>query len=492
MRLTTVRASLKSFSLTSWIILTVVNVLGISILIILTRNPFWGLAVLATLGILGVAFWIAYHYPRLAFWSILLWDQFGTLLSKMANTKWPLYLTYLLPVGLLLAMITRLLLHRQPIFFPRSRIVLVLGIFTGILVFQSFNPNLPVLSMGPIELVSKFLLHMTYFILGIWLIQTEKDLRQLLWILVISGTIAGLYASYQQFVGYPSFEDQWAVNREFQGVNVYLDQDRRVLSTLLYSAAYGLFSATCALMAFPLLFLPHSLWKKFFIYLSIILAGAGVLFSLTRGVWVGIGAAIAIWAFLRWKYVLVRVGLFRILLAFVFLIAIALLIPSVRNRVLTFQNVIAEQKMARIGQWTDFWLNKMSDTHLFTGYGVGLVGSSTERYYDTRLAFWKERSGVTDNSFLFIFISTGIFGLLVFLLLTWETLRQAYILQFKTSSRFLKATATFLFLTLVVCYVDFFSSDQLVDSFPANILFWLLLAILVRLPRMRSVQEINP
>jgi hypothetical protein len=225
------------------------------------------------------------------------------------------------------------------------------------------------------------------------------------------------------------------------------------------------------------------------ISIALALSLAGVLLSLTRGVWLGIAVSLVIWSTLRWKYLLNRMRAVRILLVLAIMAGFAFSIPAVRNRLLTFKNIFAEQQYARVNGWTQLWLPRLGNGHILTGYGLGLVGSGTERYTPIRQAYWGNQSGVTDNSYLFLLISTGALGLLIFLSLTWRSLRLSYILQRRLSTPFLRVVATCLFLTLLVYYADFLSSDQLIDSYPANAIFWLLLAVLVNLPRIRLNSE---
>ena len=219
--------------------------------------------------------------------------------------------------------------------------------------------------------------------------------------------------------------------------------------------------------------------RRLALFVALTLSFAGMLLSLTRGVWVGIAISLAIWALFRWKYLVFRIGAWRILLALALLAGLALAIPSVRNRIITFKNVVAEQQAARFDGWRQIWLPRLGGDRLLTGYGLGLAGSGTERYYALRQAYWGVLSGVTDNSYLLLLVSTGIVGLIIFLTLVWRSLRLSYILQYRPSSPFLKTVAICLFLTLLTYYVDFLSSDQLIDSYPANAIFWLLLAVLV-------------
>ena len=169
-----------------------------------------------------IAGWWAFYRPRLALYALVVWAQFGPFLTKVTGSKLVLYATYVLPVALLL--ITALALPRKSLRVPRSSIVLFLGVFIAILIIQAFNPSLPDPTMGLAELASKFMLHISFFLLGIWLVRSESDLKGLLWALAIAGAIGGVYALYQQFVGFPSFENAWATGRSFQGFNVYLDQ----------------------------------------------------------------------------------------------------------------------------------------------------------------------------------------------------------------------------------------------------------------------------
>lgn len=422
--------------------------------------------------------------PKAAFFAVLYGTQFATLLTKLLDTRLFLYASYILPLVLLAIIVGKPLLATGSIPVPRSSIFLLVALFTTLLILEIGNPEVPALSVAINDLFAKYLLHIAGFGLGIWLIRKKADYYQVARIIAISGTLAALYALYQNFVGYPAFESRWATqdNHLFHGVNIYQGEDRRELSTLLYSATYGAFSAICAYQTLPLLALSRTRRARAALIAALCLMVAGMFLSLTRGVWVGVVAGLGLWAVLGWRHVVFKVGLHRIFLFLAGVVALCLMVTPIRVRLLTFGNIFNEQYDARFGNWINFWLPQMSNWHLLTGYGLGLVGSGSERYFDLRVAFWGTSSGVTDNSYLLLFVSMGIVGLLTFLLLSWLALLQAYRLGHRLRDPFLRAWALSTFLTLVLYLAVFMSSDQIIDSYPVNLFFWLFLGMLVRLP----------
>lgn len=444
-----------------------------------------------TLGI--ILFLLALYYPKIALFGIIFLVQFSTLLTKVTGIRLILYASYLLPGILLFILFIRFAIKKQIPTLPNSLIVISALVFIMILTLQTFNPIVPSFGMAINDLFSKYLLHISAFFLGIWLINTKKDLNQFLILITISGVIAASYALYQFLIGFPSFEHSWAISgvHEFHGVNVFLGEDRRVLGTLLYSASYGLFSAICAFLILPLLSQSKRRSTRLALIIAIILCLSGSLLSMTRGIWVAIFCSIGVWAFLNWRY-LFKIRASKLLLVLVVIMIVVVIASSteaVRYRFETFRYAYSEQYDARFSNWLSYWLPKISDWHILTGYGLGLVGAGAERYLPLRMLFWG-RSGITDNLYVTIFISTGIFGLLAFLFLAWLTLRQSYIYSRKIRDPFIRIIAGSLFLTFILYYVAFMTADHLTDSYPTNLLFWILCALVVKIPSLAQPRSV--
>jgi hypothetical protein len=473
-------------------VLLLATLVGWYILSLFVGDPVEQIALLAV-GVLAVAIaWLSFTHPKTVLLGILFGAQFGPLLAKITGSRLVLYASYLAPLGLLLAVFIRNIATRRALPVSQSIIVLLIVLFVSILTIQALNPRVSKIDMAVNDLVSKYLAHMAAFVLGLWLIKTRRDLRAVCVALTAAGAFAAVYGLYQQLVGYPTFEDAWAATQRIHGVTVYQFLDRRVLSTLLYSATYGLFSAICAYQSIALL----SATKKQSHWLIIAAATGmmmiGSLLSLTRGVWVAVLAGVGLWALLNWRHLLLRIGIARLFLAAALVVAALLVIEPVRYRLSTFQHAFSEQYDARFSGWLGFWLPKMGDWHLFTGYGLGLVGAGADRYAQLRSQFWHARNSITDNLYVTIFVSTGIVGLLLFFVLAWTTLWRSHGLSRRLQDPFLRTYAVVLFTTFATYYVSFMSADHLTDSYPINMYFWFFVALLVKLPLLAQTNDKEP
>ncbi len=99
-------------------------------------------------------------------------------------------------------------------------------------------------------------------------IRHREQLRNVLWLIVISGTIAGVYGLFQYYAGF-----RWV------GINWFF---MRVNATFNGPHAAGIYFSTLMILCVALLFATQSYWRKVMMFAAACIAGGGLWFSGTR------------------------------------------------------------------------------------------------------------------------------------------------------------------------------------------------------------------
>jgi len=99
-------------------------------------------------------------------------------------------------------------------------------------------------------------------------IRHREQLRNVLWLIVISGVVVGSYGIFQYFAGF-----RWV------GINWFF---MRVNATLNGPHAAGIYFATLMVLCVALFFATQSYWRKIMMFAATCVAGGGLWFSGTR------------------------------------------------------------------------------------------------------------------------------------------------------------------------------------------------------------------
>lgn len=391
------------------------------------------------------------------------------LLAKMTQQRAFLYLALLLaPMALAFVVIQR---ARAPV-SRRTTHLLVLG-YLGVLCLGAVDGGdlkaaLPVLATK-YSAVAGFLLA--------WMgLRRREDAVTLVRAILLVGAIGALYSIWQQVVGFPDFETRWAWSLgNVHGVDVFVSDARRATGFTIYSAlntqvlSFGLL----LLVALP----ASSPDARPMRWLWIALTGLAILFSQTRGIWLGAFAGLVVVLVVRRRLAgRTLAGLIPLLALQAVLVGIAYLaIPVVRTRIDSFQGMLTNPEHPFLFRVVSMWIPAFRDfpPKLF-GYGPGALS-------------------VADNMYLQTLVSAGVAGLVALL-----GLHLGLILFGLRRARFLASTDPWLarlqvaVVGIVVCQlVSFITGDYLL-SVPGNLHFWALAGLATSPGLLASAEAARP
>lgn len=412
--------------------------------------------------------------------------------------------------SLLLILLTKLTLNRNFLYFAYLGSYLVFGavfllvgdhwkrssltiwwwLFIFLVAIQILNPNTTVLA-GLVHFATKYSMMLMYPII-VLVINRPEDLMILMRLMVVCVFLSVAYTLYQEIIGYPTFEDNWAYSLgNVHGVTKSLYSHRRPPGLLTYSASNAAFLTILTIMTLPFFVTKKWGWGKALSLLGF--SGISILFTQTRGVWVGL--AIGLFYFFlkvskshhkktpRPKFGFINTMRLRVYIVFIVLIILgvtAVLSNSVLlERISGFTKLFEEGSpfLARVKIWqmilSQYWEG------LFLGYGTGSVGTggSSIEGASQRLI------NLADNMYFNVVFSFGIFGLMLLFLI----LGQTYFIHKQNwrvlNSPFLRLTSLSV-MSGILAYAVFFITGDYLESFPANLYFWAGLGIISILPRL--------
>ncbi|MCX5701458.1 MAG: O-antigen ligase family protein [Candidatus Omnitrophica bacterium] len=299
-------------------------------------------------------------------------------------------------------------------------------------------------------LVFKWLEGIFIFLMAVDALSSRQRIRNVVAIFLAVGVLVAVDAFFQRFLGIdflrkrpimPIREGVYAITgpfKHYNGLAAYLSS--------VSSLAIALFLAKTKKMIY-----------RVGLFLLIVLLGLSVLFTLSRGGWLGFLSAGLLMLFLSRKC--------RVILPFICIfILLAILVPWIRRKAMfTFQ---AGGDAYRFAIWEGAW--KMIKENPFLGKGLG-----------TFMDYFKQHtSGLgtqyAHNSFLQIWAEAGIFSLLSFLGFLISLLYSC-IKAFKKSQDFI--------LLGLICGIFGFLVHSFFDnhlySLQLSVLFWFMLGLAV-------------
>jgi O-antigen ligase len=236
---------------------------------------------------------------------------------------------------------------------------------------------------------------------------TEKNIRQLLPVVWVTA----IYTLLCYFLKFDLLHQGWA-DREAQ---LLLDQNHiwyraggLFMNPMPYAHTYG---TLAALMMGPLFYFQRGEWlkNKFWIF-GLGLTLLGIVFSFTRGIWLGLAVACLMMAsFINWKKGLGVLGALILIAAGLFLS-----VREVRERILFSFDPATSYDSERLIIWKTNWLIFSENPILGLGYGEN--GRRLREYFDRLNVPKGFLESHAHNQYLHFLAGTGILGLLCFVL----------------------------------------------------------------------------
>jgi len=257
-----------------------------------------------------------------------------------------------------------------------------------------------------------------FFFVAKNLVQAEDDLKKLYYILLWLGLYTAMYGVYQY-----AMHGIVTLSSHTTGTG-HLEQGRAV-GPFVHAAEYGGVLVITFLSALYLALYESSGFKRCFIVLVLGLIVIGILFSLTRAVWIEFVAALFVISIFdrKWK---------RIFKPFIFLLAamyiiVVLVSPRLEERAANQET----GKIRLVLYKTAFF---MSMAKPLTGYGMGVENFVIQRRaylsaVGTISSTIAETTGPPHNDLLFIFVQLGLIGLVPYITILLLILRSSLFLR---------------------------------------------------------------
>lgn len=286
--------------------------------------------------------------------------------------------------------------RRTPLDIPLAFFFIV-GLF--LLIVNS--PDLGI-SIEGLRAVAQYML---WFFLVIRLVDSKRTAKNVYTILVLSGTVLAIHGILQYIIGV-EMPASWLDLAE-AGVRT------RAFSIIGSPNILGSMMLLLSPMALSLFYAEKDLLRKVFFLGSSFAMGLCLIFTLSRGAWLGMAAVAVVFILQKDKRLFVPLIVVA-LLAF-------LLVPSVGDRIsymLSDKYVASSFRGGRLGRWTEGF--EMFKNNLLFGVGLGHFGGAVAKNNNIPGTFYM------DNYYLKTAVEMGITGLLAFLVLVYNVIIWCY------------------------------------------------------------------
>lgn len=244
-----------------------------------------------------------------------------------------------------------------------------------------------------------------WYFLIVQMLKTEKEAKRLYIILFLIGFALGAHGVYQYIVGV-EIPQNWVDSLE-KGLRT------RVFSIVKSPNVLGSLMTLTIPMGISLIFAEKKIGKKIFYTLASLIMIACLIFTFSRGAWLGFIAAITIFILLKDKRLIIP-AIFAVLLIVIF-------VPTVVDRMAFMLSSEYINKSLQGGRLTR-WLTgiEMLKNQPFLGVGLGHFGGAVAMNNDIAGTFYM------DNYYLKTAVEMGIVGLLAFLWLMYQVVIWSY------------------------------------------------------------------
>lgn len=270
---------------------------------------------------------------------------------------------------------------------------LFMAMFAILLAYSVFISYFP---MNSAVMVATYLLFILFGFAVRNTINTREKLFALIAFIVTSGAIVSLYGIFQYMTGSYIRSEAWLDTDMFEGAVT------RIYSTLENPNVLGEYLLFIIPLAFAMLYYYKEYLNKF---VALAIFGAACLcmiFTQSRGAWLGLLLGMGIFVFLHDRRLL--------WLALIALLAAPFLLPeSIIERFLSIGNMSDGSTSYRV----NIWLASILMITTFWPIGIGL-GTDTFIFIYRKYAFNAVNAPHSHNLFLQIVIDIGIFGLIIF------------------------------------------------------------------------------
>ena len=340
-----------------------------------------------------------------------------------------------------------------------NNIFIFIGIFAILLLLS------PDFSIG-IEGIRAVCQYMLWFFVVLQLLRNTSDVKNVLMVFTIVAGFMAMHGVFQYIIG-AEMPDAWVESSESIRTRVY--------SILSSPNIFGSVMVLAAPVTFSMAMIAEKKREKlFYIFLFLCMMGS-LVFTYSRGAWIGAACAIGIYVFAKNKKLIIP----AIIAGFMVLI----FVPSIGNRfffMFSSAYLSSSMKGGRLIRWITAL--KIMKAHPLMGLGLGQFGGAVAMNHG--LVAYVEglpiKTFYMDNYFLKIGVEAGLIGLIAFIWLMYRV----FILSIKTigitKDKNMKELEIGILagLTGVICH-NFV--ENVFEVPMMNSLFWMLAAIMMHM-----------
>jgi|GEM_PF-5900347 len=388
------------------------------------------------------------------------------------------YAPFILDIALLLlvtfCILKEVILNRLRL----SSLGMMIALLIILAAVQMLNPNIPGLLTGLEGFRSSY--QAIGFFGCILLMQSKKQIKQVVFVLSFSSLLVAIYGVKQFF--YPSSIDLNIIAMTTASPVTYTTLEQlRAFSTMSGPFHLGIYMVMVILMMLSLL---QEKGRRLILLLMITIFLTVLLLTVTRGNWIGLFGAMAFYNFLLVLEKKVRLAFRTSVLVGGLIVGIALFVqsrpylPAVTDY-LTSLDTITETPhfKGRIAGWGSTAIPAIL-SNPFIGYGTG---SALDAFSHRSIHFTQFTS---HSLYLKYAVEMGIGGLLLFLLILFSSMKQGIKTYFQLKDIYLKLIAGWILSFIVAVSISGLSAPML-DAYPVNLYFWFLLGLL---PKLKDIE----
>lgn len=353
-------------------------------------------------------------------------------------------------------------------------VILSIAFFLILGLVQILNPNVPSLLAG-LEGFRATAFQATAFFAGLYLIRSKKQIQSIMGVLTVSAFIVGIYGVKQFF--WPSAVDLKIVETSLASpISYQVTGKLRAFSTLSGPFHLGIFMVLATLLLVNQSRLKNNFYR---ITLMTVLIFALIL-TITRTNWMAMIGGVL---FLMIVSVFVKKedrSIRPILIAVSIFVAAFLIIYALPTHfsdpALQYLSSLKDiESTSRYQGTLESWRNTIIPAMIENpfGYGTGSAGDGVNQKF-------MKKSFTSHNVFLKIGLELGLLGLVIFTAIVYLVFIQGIAVLRKLNDEFYKKTATWI-LSFIFAVLIAGISTPIIDAYPANLYFWLLIGVLINL-----------
>lgn len=310
--------------------------------------------------------------------------------------------------------------------------------------------------LSSLKSVMVYIAFILVYYLIVRLINNKEKLVKAFSLLTVASLVCSLYGIYQYFN--PAELQVWQDSEMFSEIS------GRIVSFFENPNVYGEYLILIIMINVALFATLKKPLLKVCALILLALSGLCMILTYSRGCWIGIALAVALFLFIYSKKVF-------LLFAVLGVVALFFLPKSVMTRLLSIGNLADSSTSYRVYIWQGT-MNMLKD---FWVTGIG-VGTSAFNHVYPIYAFGAISAPHPHNLYLLLLSEMGILGLLVFAVLMIMILKKLFVTANKSGDKIISAYSAALFSALVGFLVQGIF-DNVWYNYRVFLLFWIIVGL---------------